>query len=126
MNKSLVHYIILLVLSSMVLSANAGQVTFDNNLSKCMSIKLKKTSTQLNIVLADTDIVLHQSIGECGCFSAQASYVSSVIVDGFRYILQEGQIGLMKGGERILVLASDPFWVENKPVQVRLGCTPPM
>jgi hypothetical protein len=125
-NNPLARCIVLLVLGGMILSANAGQVTFDNRLSKCMSIELKKTSTQLNVVLADTVIALHQTVGECGCFSAQANYVSSVDVDGFRYILQEGLIGLINGGERILVLTSDPILVENKPVQVRLSCAPPL
>lgn len=126
MNNHPTRYIIPFVLSGMILSALATEVTFDNRLSTCMSIELKTLSQQKNVLLADTTIVLHQSIGECGCFSAQANYVSSIDIDGFEYAIQEGQIELMSGGDKILVLTSDSDLLEHKKVQVRLNCTPPL
>ena len=45
---------------------------------------------------------------------------------GVRQELQEGLTDLGSGGERKLVLATDPALVANKEVRVRLACTGPL
>jgi hypothetical protein len=45
---------------------------------------------------------------------------------GARQILQEGLIGLRSGGERTLVLATEPALLAKKDVQVRQACTGPL
>ncbi|MNO00427.1 hypothetical protein D3C81_2203120 [compost metagenome] len=77
------------------------------------------------MVLANTTIQLRKPIGECGCLSALATYTSSVNRAGVRQILQEGLVGLKSGGEKSLVLATEPALVTNKAVQVRLACAGP-
>ena len=107
-------------------AVHADQITFQNDLSSCVSITATKTSTESNVVWADTRFQLRKSTGECGCFSALATYRSSVNRGGVRLVLQEGQISMGSGGERKLVLASDPALVANTEVLVELACTPPM
>ena len=107
-------------------AAHADQITFQNDLSACVSITATKTSTESNVVWANTRVQLRKSIGECGCLSALATYTSSVNRGGVRQELQEGLTDLGSGGERKLVLATDPALVANKEVRVRLACTGPL
>lgn len=109
-----------------VFAVHADQITFQNDLSACVSITATKTSTESNVVWANTSVQLRKSIGECGCLSALATYTSSVNRGGVRQVLQEGLIGLGSGGERKLVLATDPALVANKEVRVRLACAGPL
>src|SRR5260221_12059352 len=57
-------------------AAHADQITFQNDLSACVSITATKTSTESNVVWANTRVQLRKSIGECGCLSALATYRS--------------------------------------------------
>jgi hypothetical protein len=120
------YAILIILLAGAVFAAHADQITFQNDLSACVSITATKTSTESNVVWANTRVQLRKSIGECGCLSALATYTSSVPRGGVRQVLQEGLIGLGSGGERKLVLATDPALVANKEVRVRLACTGPL
>jgi hypothetical protein len=120
------YAILIILLAGAVFAAHADQITFQNDLSACVSITATKTSTESNVVWANTRVQLRKSIGECGCLSALATYTSCVIRGGVRQVLQEGLIGLGSGGERKLVLATDPALVANKEVRVRLACTGPL
>jgi len=111
------------LLAGSAFAAHADQITFQNDLSACVSITATKTSTESNVVWANTRVQLRKSIGECGCLSALATYTSSVNRGG---VLQEGLIDLGSGGERKLVLATDPALAANKEVRVRLACTGPL
>jgi hypothetical protein len=120
------YAILIILLAGAVFAAHADQITFQNDLSACVSITATKTSTESNVVWANTRVQLRKSIGECGFLSALATYTSSVNRGGVRQVLQEGLIGLGSGGERKLVLATDPALVANKEVRVRLACTGPL
>lgn len=111
---------------SLALNARAEQITFYNELAACVTIKTINTSTASNVVLANTNIQLRKSIGECRCLSALAVYISSVDRGGAQQILQEGLIRLDSDGEKNLVLATEPRLLEKKAVQVRLACAPPL
>lgn len=114
------------LLAGSAFAAHADQITFQNDLSACVSITATKTSTESNVVWANTRVQLRKSIGECGCLSALATYTSSVNRGSVRQVLQEGLIDLGSGGERKLVLATDPALAANKEVRVRLACTGPL
>ncbi|MEJ8296293.1 DUF2195 family protein [Delftia tsuruhatensis] len=120
------YAILTILLAGAVFAAHADQITFQNDLSACVSITATKTSTESNVVWANTRVQLRKSIGECGCLSALATYTNSVNRGGVRQVLQEGLIDLGSGGERKLVLATDPALVANKEVRVRLACTGPL
>jgi hypothetical protein len=120
------YAILIILLAGAVFAAHADQITFQNDLSACVSITATKTSTESNVVWANTRVQLRKSIGECGGLSALATYTRSVNRGGVRQVLQEGLIGLGSGGERKLVLATDPALVANKEVRVRLACTGPL
>nr|WP_229517241.1 DUF2195 family protein [Massilia oculi] len=111
---------------SLALNARAEHITFHNELAACVTIKTITTATASNVVLANTNIQLRKSIGECGCLSALAVYISSVGRGGVQQILQEGLIRLDRDGEKTFVLATEPRLIEKKAVQVRLFCAPPL
>jgi hypothetical protein len=106
--------------------ARADQVTFQNELSACAVIKVNKTSTQGNVVVASTTVQLQKLIGECGCLSALVTYTSTVDRGGVQQTLQQGLVSLKNGGDKTLVLATEPALVANKEVKVRLACTGPL
>lgn len=125
--RNLIKYVMLAISSgAAIATAHADPVTFRNELSACVTIKAMKTLMESNVVLENTTITLLKPIGECGCLSALATYTSSVDRGGVRQILQEGLIGLKSGGEKMLVLATEPILTANKEVQVRLVCTGPL
>lgn len=107
-------------------AAHADTVKFHNGLSGCAALSVAKTWTQSNLVLAYVDVALRKSIGECGCFSALATYTSSVNRGGVRQELQKGLVNFMAGGEKTLVLATDPALVAGQEVQVQVACTEPL
>ncbi|TSP11676.1 DUF2195 family protein [Cupriavidus campinensis] len=123
--RNLIPFIVLATFVGIASAADVEKITFQNDLSACVAIKETKTATASNVVLANTTIQLRKPIGECGCLSALATYTSSVNRAGVRQILQEGLVGLKSGGEKSLVLATEPALVTNKAVQVRLACAGP-
>ena len=98
------------------------QVTFWNDLSSCVSMTATEISTESNVVWADTRFQLREPVDSCGCLSFLAVYTSSVSENGIRQALQKGLIDLRSGGEKKLVLASDPALVANTQVLVELTC----
>lgn len=123
---SLLQYAMLATLGGTLSCAHAEQIVFQNDLSRCMAIEATKTWADSNVVLANTVVQLHKPIGECGCTSALVTYTSSVDRGNARQALQEGVIGLKSGGEKTLVLATEPALVANKKVTIRLSCTGPL
>jgi hypothetical protein len=124
--RRLIRCTTVVALASAPLLAHADQITFQNQLSDCVTIKVNKISTESNVVSANTLIELHKPIGECGCLSALATYLSSVTRGGVQQVLQEGLIGLRSGGEKTIILATEPSLASYKDVNVRLACTGPL
>lgn len=124
--RNLLRCAILVALSAALSSAHAEQVVFRNELHPCVTIEAIRTWTESNIVLATALIQLRKPIGECGCLSALATYASSVDRGKARQTLQEGVIGLKSGGEKTLVLATEPALISDKTITVRLSCTGPL
>ena len=123
---SLLRCAMLIALGAAVSSAHAKQVVFRNELLQCVTIETTGIWTESNLVLANTLIQIRKPIGECGCLSALAAYASSVDREKTRQTLQEGVIGLKSGGEKTLVLATEPALVADKKITVRLSCAGPL
>ncbi|MEP7456274.1 DUF2195 family protein [Phyllobacterium sp. SB3] len=113
------------ILCSAAAAAQAGGVAFQNELAVCVTVKAVKTVTETNVVSVSTSFQLHKSIGDCGCYSALATYKSSVDLGGVREVLQEGVITIKNDGTKTLVLASEPALIANRKIQVQLTCAPP-
>lgn len=117
---------VLIALAGAVTLASAQTVVIKNELTTCVRVQVENVSAESNVVSAVTTIQLLKPIGECGCLSALASYVSSVNRSGVQQTLQQGLIGMVSGGEKTLVLATDPALVENKKVTIQLSCAGPL
>jgi len=107
-------------------AADTGDVTFQNELAACVTVKAAKTATETNTVSVATTFQFHKSIGDCGCFSARASYTSSVDNGGVRDVLQQGVIVIKKDTAKSLVLASEPALIADEQIHVRLTCARPI
>jgi len=122
--RSLVLVLLLVSFSSVASADDADEIIIQNDLAPCVTIKMTNVSTKETVVLARPTFELHKAIGECGCFSALASYTSSVKIDGVQQNLQSGVISLKRGGPKTLILASEPALVARKKVRIQLSCTP--
>ncbi|MGH6862397.1 MAG: DUF2195 family protein [Phyllobacterium sp.] len=118
--------ILFALLGGTAFAGGSDRIDVHNALSACVTVKTTKISTDSNIVSASTDFRLLKPIGACGCFSALASYTSSVDGGGVRQRLQEGTIGLKSSGQKTLVLASEPARVAGRVIRVRLTCARPL
>lgn len=103
---------------------DAGSVKLNNNLRACLTVDQLGMDTVDNVVLLNTQLRVNKSIADCGCFSASAKYVSYLMHNRVRDILQEGQINVLHSGTRKIVLSSDAGFVKNAQVFVDIGCTP--
>ncbi|MCK4207579.1 DUF2195 family protein [Brucella pituitosa] len=114
------------VLSALLCSAataeDTGGVAFQNRLAACVRVKAAETETITNLVSVRTSFQLYKPIGDCGCFSARAAYMSSVNIGGVREVLQQGVIVINKNATKSLVLASEPGLAANREIEVQLTC----
>jgi hypothetical protein len=112
-----------------ILVANRGSASPDvvirNRIADCVAIERGKTSTDANLVIMDAALAIKKSSGECGCMSGSATYKSYIVRGQAKEMLQEGQIRVLQGGVRKLVLTSDAALVDRQQVVLELGCTPP-
>ncbi len=106
-------------------AADIGDVVFRNDLAACVTVEAATTRIEANIVSTDARFRLHRPIGACGCFSALATYTSSVNDHGTRQIVNEGLISIKDGDRKRLVLAAEPALITGRNVQVRLTCARP-
>ena len=113
-------------LCSVAATANAGAVIIQNELAACVTVKASETETKTNFVSVKTSFQLRKSIGDCGCFSARATYTSSIDNGGVREVLQQGVIVIKQDTAKALVLASEPALIANQEIQVRLTCAGPI
>ncbi|MBB4096023.1 DUF2195 family protein [Ochrobactrum pecoris] len=106
-------------------AADTGGVAFQNELAACVTVKASETETKTNLVSVKTNFQLSKPIGDCGCFSARAAYMSSVNIGGVREVLQQGVIVISKNATKSLVLASEPGLAANREIQIQLTCASP-
>ncbi len=104
---------------------DTGGVAFQNRLAACVTVKAAETETITNLVSVRTSFQLYKPIGDCGCFSARAAYISSVNIGGAREVLQQGVIVINKNATKSLVLASEPGLAANREIQIQLTCASP-
>ncbi|PRA51830.1 hypothetical protein CQ062_19665 [Ochrobactrum sp. MYb68] len=125
--RNLIRSIVLsAILCSVAAAANAGAVTFQNELAACVTVKAAKTVTDTNTVSVNTTFQFHKSIGDCGCLSARATYTSSVDNGGVRDVLQQGVIVIKQDTAKTLVLASEPALIADEQIHVLLACAHPI
>ncbi|MFC3150613.1 DUF2195 family protein [Litoribrevibacter euphylliae] len=107
-----------LIFSSLV-TANEQQVLLENGLEKCVKAGAITLSERNNLLLAETDLTLLQSIGYCGCKSAVASYA---VVDDEELIRHE--MFILKDSRRMSFVISNDILRDSEVsgVNVRLSC----
>ena len=124
MKKPVVCSIVVLALTQGAALAHRVTVHINNALSSCVSIHIKNTKVQDNMVLANTTFQLHQPIAECGCRSALVGYNSVTSVNTVVQVMQSGLIGVKRSGNQTLVLASEQALIGDGELQLQLQCAP--
>ncbi|MFA9948833.1 DUF2195 family protein [Dentiradicibacter hellwigii] len=106
--------------------AFSSGISINNELNSCVSINIIKRTEINNIAIASAQVSLKKPIGDCGCFSALATYTSTVFRNGAEQILQEGLISFIKTAEKDIVLTSEPSLLENQRIILTISCTNPL
>ena len=106
--------------------AFSSGISINNELNSCVPINIIKRTEINNIAIASAQVSLKKPIGDCGCFSALATYTSTVFRNGAEQILQEGLISFIKTAEKDIVLTSEPSLLENQRIILTISCTNPL
>lgn len=102
-----------------------GNLVIENELAACVSIAPIAKTESGNLLILKAKWQSAKPIGECGCFSALATYTSTVENHGTRQILQEGLIAFTGEAEKSFVLSSEPRLIESRKIHLRITCAPP-
>lgn len=107
-----------LIFSSLV-TANNQQVLLENGLEKCVKAGAITLAERNNLLLAETDLTLLQSIGYCGCKSAVASYAVVNDQDLIRH-----ETFILKDSRRMSFIISNDILrhSEVSGINLRLSC----
>lgn len=106
--------------------AFSSGISINNELNSCVSINIIKRTEINNIAIASAQASLKKPIGDCGCFSALATYTSAVSRNGAEQILQEGLISFIKTAEKDIVLTSEPSLLKNQKIILTISCANPL
>lgn len=106
-------------------AADLGGVNFENNLAKCVTVTGKNAVVKANAITVYTRFQLHKPIGDCGCFSARATYTSSIDIDGVQEVIQQGVLLIDNDAVKTLIIASEARLIGDQKIKVRLTCARP-
>ena len=104
----------------------AGAIKIENSLAQCVDLQpgVRTTTAQQEVTQATLNV--KQSIAECGCKSAIATYTSQVEMEGgYRSFLQRGALLIKASGVQPLTLASSAQLLGDRDVVLSLGCAAP-
>ncbi|MCH4538654.1 DUF2195 family protein [Ochrobactrum sp. A-1] len=106
-------------------AADAGGIAFENKLASCVTVKNEPPVSNANAITVITRFQIHKSIGNCGCFSARATYTSSIDIDGVQEVLQQGVLLIDEDAVKTLIIASEARLAGDRKIKVKLNCAGP-
>lgn len=104
---------------------DAGGIAFENKLASCVTVKNEPPVSIANAITVITRLQIHDPIGNCGCFSARATYTSSIAVDGVQEVLQQGVLLIDKDAVKTLTIASEARLARGHKINIQLTCAGP-
>jgi len=105
--------------------AGDEKIDIENLLSQCSAIRDLELSSEGNIPVLSFDLVLKESIADCGCKSALGAFSVYAQRDSYQSHLISGKIALEKDGKKYLPIAADNNLITSARLKVVFSCAQP-
>lgn len=112
-------------LLSLTAVASDGAVDINNQLSQCSEIKGPKLMLKGSVPVMSFNLVLKDTIADCGCKSALGAFSVYAQRDSYESFLISGNVALEKEGKKIIPVAADKNLLKSAHLSVSFTCAQP-
>lgn len=118
-------FAIALFSSHVAIAGEVPSVSINNLLANCSEITNTKILNDGNMPVLSFDLILKDSIGDCGCKSALGSFMVNATREDYRSFLMAGKINFLNDGKKYLPLATDSKLIGSSTIEIQFGCASP-
>lgn len=112
-------------LVSSIAAASDENIDINNQLSQCSEIHNPKLVTDGSVPVLSFDLVLKESIADCGCKSALGVFSVYVQSGSAESYLIGGKVALGKEGKKFIPVAADNNLISAARLMVSFSCARP-
>ncbi|MGV8838364.1 DUF2195 family protein [Cellvibrio sp.] len=112
-------------LMPLVVLASDEKIDIKNQLSQCSEIRNPKLVTEGSVPVLSFDLVLKDSIADCGCKSALGAFSVYAQRDSYLSHLISGKVVLNNSGKKNIPVAADNSLVSSTRLDVSFSCAQP-
>lgn len=106
-------------------AASDEKIDINNQLSQCSEIHNPKLVTDGSVPVLSFDLVLKESIADCGCKSALGAFSVYAQRGGAESHLINGRVALGKEGKKFIPVAADNNLISAARLMVSFSCAQP-
>lgn len=106
-------------------AASDEKIDINNRLSQCSEIRNPKIVTEGSVPVLSFDLVLKESIADCGCKSALGAFSVYAQRGGTESYLINGKVALGKEGKTLIPVAADNNLISAARLMVSFSCAQP-
>lgn len=106
-------------------AASDEKIDINNQLSQCSEIHNPKLVTDGSVPVLSFDLVLKESIADCGCKSALGAFSVYAQRGGAESHLINGKVALGKEGKKFIPVAADNNLISAARLMVSFSCAQP-
>lgn len=112
-------------LVSLAAVASDEKIDIKNKLSQCSEIHNPKLVVEGSVPVLAFDLVLKESIADCGCKSALGAFSVYAQRDAYQTQLIAGKVALGKNGRKTIPVAADNSLISAAHLTVSFACAQP-
>lgn len=113
------------LLVSLTAVAGGEKIDIKNQLSQCSEIHNPKLAIDGKIPVLSFELILKESIADCGCKSALGTFSVYALRDSYESHLISGKVALGKEGKMYIPVAADNNLVASARLKVSFSCAQP-
>lgn len=106
-------------------AASDEKIDINNQLSQCSEVHNPKLVTDGSVPVLSFDLVLKESIADCGCKSALGAFSVYAQRGGAESHLINGKVALGKEGKKFIPVAADNNLISAARLMVSFSCAQP-
>lgn len=114
--------VIAFFLVSSIAAASNEKINIKNHLSQCSEIRNPKIVTEGSVPVLSFDLVLTESIADCGCKSALGAFSVYAQRGSAESYLIDGKVALGKEGKTFIPVAADNNLISAARLMVSFSC----
>lgn len=113
------------LLVSLPVVAGGEKIDIKNQLAQCSEIHNPILAVDGNVPVLSFELILKESIGDCGCKSALGAFSVYALRDSYQSHLISGKVALGKEGKKYIPVAADNSLVVSARLKVSFSCAQP-